>query len=277
MEKKHSNRTELATLIADKITSEKESIKKQYKLSKNTIGYFYIDNLLPEEIALEINTLFPSKHKMTLKKSLRENKYIAAQMDNYHPLLEEIIFAFQDERVVKSIKDICEIDDIHPDEHLYAGGLSSMNKNQFLNPHLDNSHDKDRDKWRVLNLLYYVTPNWKDDYGGHLELWPNGVKNEPITLHSRFNRLAVMATHQTSWHSVSPVIANASRNCVSNYYFSNTPLRVDDTFHVTSFRGRPEQVITDKVLKFDSFLRMNIRKLFKKGIVKNPHVYKKKS
>ena len=95
-----------------------------------------------------------------------------------------------------------------------------MKHTQFLNPHLDNSHDKERNRWRVLNLLFYVTPNWMDSNGGHLEIWPEGLKQDQTTLYSRFNRLIVMATHDQSWHSVSPVVADASRNCVSNYYFS---------------------------------------------------------
>ena len=53
-----------------------------------------------------------------------------------------------------------------------------MKKNQFLNPHLDNSHDKDRSRWHVLNLLYYVTPNWQEDFGGNLELWTNGLQEK---------------------------------------------------------------------------------------------------
>ena len=93
---------------------------------------------------------------MVLKKSIRENKYIAAQMDLYHPILEDIIYAFQDERIVKLVAKICAIKEAFPDDKLYAGGISLMGKNQFLNPHLDNSHDKERERWRVLNLLYYV-------------------------------------------------------------------------------------------------------------------------
>ena len=275
MEKNIINRVELAKLISDRINQDKESMKQEYEKSKNKIGRFYIDNLLPLEIAKEINNQFPDSNKMTLKKSLRENKHIAAQMNKYHPILEEVIYAFQNEQVVHHIKDICRIKDLYPDEHLYAGGISSMKKNQFLNPHLDNSHDKDRNRWRVLNLLYYVTPQWNDQNGGHLELWPKGLKKKQETIHSRFNRLIVIATHQSSWHSVSRVLANSSRNCVSNYYFSNKPLGVKDKFHVTTFRGRPEQVITNRILQIDSFLRMNIRKLFKKGITENPHVYKK--
>ena len=150
-----------------------------------------------------------------------------------------------------------------------------MGKKQFLNPHLDNSHDKDRNLWRVLNLLYYVTPNWEETNGGNLELWPNGLKNKQITVHSKFNRLAVMETHNDALHSVSPVVFDGYRRCVSNYYFSNSPLKESDSFHVTSFRGRPENKFSDLVLQLDTFLRMSLRKIFKKGIKENPHVYKK--
>ena len=268
------SRTDLAQLIVNRIIQEKDRIKLQYQDSKNSIGYFFIDDLLPSEITEHINKQFPAKDEMVLKKSIREDKYIAVQMNQYKRDLEELIYAFQEDGVVNLMKDVCEIEDLQPDENLYAGGLSSMKQSQFLNPHLDNSHDKERSRWRVLNLLFYVSPNWKDSNGGHLEIWPNGLKQDQITLYSRFNRLIVMATHDKSWHSVSPVVADSSRNCVSNYYFSNTALFSTDKFHVTTFRGRPHQKMRNQILKIDSFLRMNLRKLFKKGIVKNPHVYK---
>jgi len=269
------DRNAYSKLIYDTIYSNREHLKKQYDSSKTGILYFFIDNLLPHDIAIEIYTAFPAQDEMVLKKSLREDKYVAAQMNLYNPLLEEIIYAFQDEKVVAIVSEICGIKNIVPDENLYAGGISAMGHKQFLNPHLDNSHDKDRQMWRVLNLLYYVTPDWQESYGGNLELWPDGLKDEQITIHSKFNRLAVMATHNKSLHSVSPVVFDGFRCCVSNYYFSQEPLQQSDTFHVTSFRGRPENKLSDIVLRADAFLRMSIRKIFKKGIVNNPHVYKK--
>lgn len=84
-----------------------------------------------------------------------------------------------------------------------------------------------------------------------------------------------MVTHNRSLHSVSPVVYDGFRCCVSNYYFSKTPILESDTFHVTSFRGRPENKLTDAILRVDTFLRMSIRKIFKKGLKENPHVYKK--
>lgn len=271
------NKKEFADIIFSKLVKNKEILTIQYQDSKDEIGFFYIDNLLPEEVANQIHDSFPKPSEMVLKKSIREDKFVAAQMNLYNPILENIIYAFQDERIVKLIAEICNIKEVFPDDRLYAGGISLMGKNQFLNPHLDNSHDKEREKWRVLNLLYYVTPNWKLENGGNLELWPNGLSEKQITIESKFNRLAVMATHSKSLHSVSPVLLESERKCVSNYYFSNEPLATTDTFHVTSFRGRPENKITDLILQTDTWLRMNLRKMFKKGVKENPHYYKKDS
>lgn len=271
------NRDDLAQFIVEKIIGQKETVKAHYLKTQGKIGYFFIDDLLPQSITKELYDVFPKAKDMVLKKSIRENKYIAAQMNEYHPLLEEIIYAFQNEKVVELIGEICGIKEAIPDEFLYAGGISMMGKGQFLNPHLDNSHDKERARWRVLNLLFYITPDWQESYGGNLELWPNGLKEKPIVIHSKFNRLAVMATHNKSLHSVSPVLFEGYRCCVSNYYFSKTPLLSTDTFHVTSFRGRPENKLNDIILKTDTWLRMMIRKVFKKGIKDNPHVYKKNS
>ncbi len=268
-------RKDFADLILQKIVESAPSIKEQYESSKSKIGYFFVDDLLPSELAYQLYDVFPKPEEMVLKKSIREDKYIGVQMNQYNPILEEVIYAFQDKRIVEKICEICQIKDAVPDDKLYAGGLSMMSHKQFLNPHLDNSHDKDRQLWRVLNLLYYVTPNWKEEYGGNLELWPDGMRKPQITIHSKFNRLAVMATHSHSLHSVSPVVFQGNRCCVSNYYFSESPLTEEDTFHVTSFRARPENKTQDWILRVDAWFRMNIRKIFKKGIKENPHVYKK--
>jgi len=268
-------RIELAALIFKRIESQKDALRQQFEASKDKIGYFYIDNLLPEEIVKDMHAVFPKPEDMVLKKSIREDKYIAAQMNKYDALLEEIIYAFQDKSIVELISQICEIGNALPDDNLYAGGISMMGHKQFLNPHLDNSHDKDRQLWRVLNLLFYITTDWKEEYGGNLELWPDGLNEQQITIHSKFNRLAVMTTHNDSLHSVSPVVYEGFRCCISNYYFSESPLKKTDTFHVTSFRGRPENKLTDLFLKADTFARTLVRKIFKKGIKENPHVYKK--
>ena len=268
-------RKEIAKLIYNNLKSNEIGLKKQFSAHKNEIGFFYIDDLLPTEIALEIHKNFPNTKETVQRKSIREKKFTAFQMDKYNSLLEEVIYAFQDEKIVQLVAEICEIDTVFPDEFLYAGGLSLMEKGNFLNPHLDNSHDKDRNRWRVLNLLYYVTPDWELENGGNLEIWPKGLDEKQVTITSKFNRLAVMATHKKSWHSVSKVTANKVRCCVSNYYFSDEPLKETDSFHVTTFRGRPQEKLKDTVLQIDNGIRSLVRRIFKKGVRENPHQYKK--
>ena len=268
-------RASLAQSIQARLESQREQLTHQWQTS-GPINHCVLDDLLPEATARAIGNAFPSSDRMVLKSSLRELKYVAAQMDQHDPLLEESIYAFQLPRIVELIHEITGLQALEPDEHLYAGGISLMTRGQFLSPHIDNSHDKFRSRYRVLNLLYYVSPDWNAADGCNLELWPDGPRGKPVTIVSKFNRLVVMATHSGSWHSVSGNRVARNRCCVSNYYFSPEPIGGTDYFHVTSFRGRPEQPLRDLVLRGDIWLRMAVRKLFPRGIRENPHFYDKK-
>jgi Rps23 Pro-64 3,4-dihydroxylase Tpa1-like proline 4-hydroxylase len=264
----------LADLILEKLIANKDSLKHEFNVH-GRINSCFIDELLPAEIATKIYQAFPSKDEMAIHKSLRENKRIAAQMDLYDPLLEEAVFAFQDERIVQVAEEITGLKEMQPDEKLYAGGISLMAEGNFLNPHLDNSHDNDRENYRVLNLLYYVTPNWDIENGGNLELWDHGMSKPQRTIHAKFNRLALMITNKSSIHSVSKVMVDGQRCCVSNYYFSPKPAEESAYFHVTSFYGRPDEPIKNIFLRTDAYLRQLVRKITGKRIVETKHIYKK--
>jgi Rps23 Pro-64 3,4-dihydroxylase Tpa1-like proline 4-hydroxylase len=267
-------RQQMGAHIADRLRTARHQLADQWQQS-GAVRHFFVDDLLPAEWARQIHEAFPPVDLMTLKKSLRELKYVAAQMDRYNPVLEEAIYAFQEPAVVELVGDITGLRELEPDSLLYAGGISAMTQGQYLNPHIDNSHDKFRKRYRVLNLLYYSTPEWSLDKGGNLELWPHGPKDRPTTIESRFNRLAVMVTDRGSWHSVSKIRPDLVRQCVSNYYFSTMPVGDEEYFHVTSFRGRPEQPLRDLILRADIRLRMVLRKLFPMGVKDNPHFYRK--
>lgn len=266
------NRAELATLIVNRLESDAGALSAAWRAS-GPIGHCIVDELLPLDTANALYAAFPDPRAMVLKNSLRERKFVAAQMNRFAPLLEEAVFAFHDERVLAVVARITGLQAMDADRQLYAGGISLMGKGHFLNPHIDNSHDKDRRRYRVLNLLYYCSPQWNAANGGHLELWPGGVEGTPITIESRFNRLVLMATHGRSWHSVSPIVADASRCCVSNYYFSPIAPDGHEHFHVTSFRGRPDQLLRDLVLRADIGLRTGIRRLFPGGLRATTHFY----
>lgn len=269
------DRVSLAEAVNRRLDAEIDELKRQWRTS-GPINHFVIDDVLPEPWALRVREAFPSPATMSLKDTLRERKFVTAQMDQHDPVLEESVYAFQQPTVLERVAAITGLAGLEPDDRLYNGGVSLMAPGHFLNPHIDNSHDMRRQRYRALNLLYYVSPGWTEQLGGNLELWPRGPKNAPLTVVSRFNRLAVMITHSESWHSVSPSLANSDRCCVSNYYFSKRPVRGDDDyFHVTTFRGRPEQPLRDLALRFDGSLRQLVRWMFPLGVKATKHFYDK--
>jgi Rps23 Pro-64 3,4-dihydroxylase Tpa1-like proline 4-hydroxylase len=269
------DRNGIADLIVARMRAEASALAQEFR-QEGRICSFTIDDVLPRSIADRLAQAFPAAKDMIEYRSLREHKFASAQMDRHVPILEEVLFAFQADAVLSLLKEITGIPELDADPQLYAGGVSRMDHGNFLNPHLDNSHDNERQRYRVLNLLYYVSPDWNLEDGGNLELWDGGLKQPPRIIHSRFNRLVCMATDRRSWHSVQRVTAHRSRFCISNYYFSPTPLTTSEYFHVTSFRGRPEEPIRDAMLQADVLLRQGVRKLFPKGVRENPLLYRDK-
>jgi hypothetical protein len=63
-------RDEISELILLKLMQKKEVLKHDFKSRRKEIGYFFIDDLLPEELALEIHNKFPTTDEAVRKKYL---------------------------------------------------------------------------------------------------------------------------------------------------------------------------------------------------------------
>ncbi len=251
--------------IIARLKQDKDAISADFHGEKEIrTKYTAIDELLPPDLALDIYNAFPEVSKMRLLDSFREKKYTSKALDDFDPLIKDATFAFQDERVIDIVSEITGVKDAVGDPNLYAGGISAMETGHFLNPHIDNSHDHEQKNYRVLNLLYYVTPAWKPENGGNLELWDEDV-TRATEIPSLFNRLVLMSTGDKSFHSVNEVIAAGRRCCVSNYYFSPHSPNGYETSHVTYFQARPEQTVRRIFTKADSQVRTLLRKVKKSG------------
>lgn len=268
-----SDREKFADLIEQKLEENRDSIRQQWQNPEGTTTkHFAVDDLLPEEICQTIYDKFPRDANGFFNlDSFREKKKTSVNLENYDPILSGVTYAFQNQKIVDLVSELVDFDKIEPDPLLYAGGLSMMFEGDFLNPHLDNSHDAKRERYRRLNLLYYVSPDWSLENGGNFELW-NEDRTIPNTLISHFNRFVVIETNKTSWHSVSAVKINRPRCCVSNYYFSTVSPDTTEYFHVTSFSGRPEEKIKRAVGVVDNALRNVVSKTLKRGRGKRRHI-----
>lgn len=260
---------DFVALIAKTLKARRDMLKAAFADSVKEVGvrYVAIDDLLPENVAHQIATAFPEGAQMRLMDSFRERKYTSKSYERFDPILREITFAFQDPRIVEMIEDITGIAEQVPDSLLYAGGLSAMSKGHYLSPHIDNSHDSSRQHYRTLNLLYYVTPDWAEANGGNLQLWNRRVSKN-VTIHSRFNRLVLMETTPSSWHSVNKVQVDGMRKCVSNYYFSRRSPTGREYFNVTAFSAPPSQPALRLWSQVDAGLRQIVRKFRPEGVGK---------
>lgn len=85
--------------------------------------------------------------------ALQENKFVGVYFSEKQKLVQECLYAFQEKSILKIISQITNIKNLIGDPELYAGGVSSMSKGCCLNPHIDNSHDRNLENFRRLNLL----------------------------------------------------------------------------------------------------------------------------
>lgn len=257
----------IVSLLVSKLNESSRSLREQW-LNPEMVKtrHFVLDNVLPEEIANLIENAFPRDGSgFHILDSFRERKRTLAKLSQSDPLLKSVSIAFQHPKVIQAVAKITGIEGLEGDQTFYAGGLSMMMPGDFLNPHIDNSHDGDRIRYRRINILYYLNRDWGLDSGGNFELWDTKVRRAK-TLVSGFNRLVVMETNKRSWHSVSKVAASRPRLCASNYYFSQSSPDGNEYFHVTSFTGRPGEIAKRLFGPVDNATRHALLRIFRSWV-----------
>ncbi len=261
-------REKIVKIIVERLEKDEEKIREDFrKDGKISTHFATIDNLLPEEIARKIFIDFPSFEQMRLSDNLREKNYTSKSLNKYKPIVSDATLAFQDERVIEKISEITQTKQVVGDSLSSAGSISAMAKGHFSNPRLDDSHDSRLENYRVLNLLYFCSPDWQAEYGGTLELWDENV-NRAIEIPSLFNRLVITSTNENSWYSISEVKKDVVRCCISNYYFSPASPNGYHKIYSTYFKARPEQVVRRIIGKAETDIRTAFQKVKEKGLSK---------
>ena len=100
-----------------------------------------------------------------------------------------------------------------PDPHLVGAGYSIIRNGKDLSCHYDfNWNDRLR-LHRKLTTLLYITPDWKDEWGGHIQYWDDNIDVNPKSnliesVSPKFNRLVISENiNKGPYHKVSGVTA----------------------------------------------------------------------
>jgi len=121
------------------------------------------------------------------------------------------------------LEQLSGIEGLIPDPYFGGGGLHQIEPGGFLKIHADfNVHPK-LHLDRRLNMLTYLNKGWRDEWGGHLELWDSEMQNCRVKIAPLFNRTVVFSTTDTSFHGHPHPLASpggVTRKSVSLYYYT---------------------------------------------------------
>jgi Rps23 Pro-64 3,4-dihydroxylase Tpa1-like proline 4-hydroxylase len=93
---------------------------------------------------------------------------------------------------------------------------------------------------RRVNMLIYLNRDWRDEWGGHLDLWDASMKERRQSIAPMFNRTVVFSTTDTSFHGHPHPLATplgVTRKSVSLYYYTaGRPEHERSAAHDTIFK-----------------------------------------
>lgn len=202
-----------------------------YTVSREPFNHVVIDDFFTSEVADKLAQEFlpyDSPHWRMQWKNELENKKLHNVWDMFPEVTYRTFTYLNSVEFVEIIRKITGCRKIITDIGLHGGGLHSHKTSGHLNVHMDyNIHPKLKLK-RKFNLIVYLTPNWKDEYGGGLELWSHdnekcGPGQVVKVISNRFNRAVVFDTSQNSWHGLPEKLQcpeGVFRNSLAVYYLT---------------------------------------------------------
>lgn len=241
-------------LFGDWIKNE-ECLKQLQNQYKN--GYPYphvvIENFLSENCIENILKEFPDKtnNKWKEYKNPIEYKYAFDDIKDMGEITKQVFFSLYNQKFINTLDFITEIDNLEKDEYLHGGGLHFHPNKGKLNMHLDYSIHPFTGKERRINIIIYLNKNWKEEYGGHLELWSKGMSQCVKKLLPDFNKAIIFQTFDESWHGLPHRITcpeNDGRKSLAIYYVSKP--RQGIVFRPKAqFVPLPEEMNDEKLVK----------------------------
>ena len=121
------------------------------------------------------------------------------------------------------LESLTGIDGLIPDPYFGGGGLHQIEPGGFLKVHVDfNLHPKLKLD-RRLNMLIYLNKEWREEWGGHLELWDADLTSCRKRILPLFNRTVIFSTTDRSYHGHPHPLTSPpgmTRKSVSLYYYT---------------------------------------------------------
>lgn len=145
-----------------------------------------------------------------------------------------------------------------PDPYFEGAGYHQTKPGGFLKIHADFNKHRVTKLDRRLNVLVYLNKDWKDEYGGHFELWDKEMTHCVKKVRPDFNTMAMFSTTDFSYHGLpNPLTCppDRSRKSIALYFYTNGrpahEINQGLEEHTTLFKARKGDEIDAKMLVFN--------------------------
>ena len=184
-----------------------------------------IDDLLPIDLVEEVLAEFPATgdKRWWSFDNERERKLSGQNQTMFGPTVRHLLEQFNTADFVDFLGDLTGIDGLVPDPHFHGGGLHQIVPGGFLEVHADFSRHPVTWLERRLNVLVYLNRDWREEYGGSLELWDREMTACRRSIVPCFNRCVVFSTDSFNYHGHPQPLAcpeGMTRKSLALYYFS---------------------------------------------------------
>jgi hypothetical protein len=220
-----------------------------------------MDKFLPDEVLGDLVSEFPrpADAEWQVLSHAREEKLALAD-DWQMPLAARHLLAqFNSSTFVNFLEDLTGISGLIPDPHFVGGGLHQIQRGGFLKVHADFNLHKHLGLYRRLNALVYLNRDWREEYGGHLQLWSRDMQRCERQVLPLFGRCVIFNTTDWSYHGHPDPLScpeGMTRKSLALYYYTKDCLPEDlSPGHTTLFKARPNGD--------DAAVRLNARKAVK--------------
>jgi hypothetical protein len=118
------------------------------------------------------------------------------------------------------LSELTGIRELLPDPYLQGAGFHVMPNGGKFDVHVDRNTAYDTGLIRRLALIIYLNKDWRQEYGGQLELWNSDASRREVSILPSFNRTVLFELTEESFHRVSEVTApmGRSRNSFAVYF-----------------------------------------------------------
>jgi Rps23 Pro-64 3,4-dihydroxylase Tpa1-like proline 4-hydroxylase len=226
-----------------KMSALANSARTSY-LQAKPFPHIVIDDFFDPALLEQVLAEFPKPDAIRWQRfdNAHEIKLASATEASFGPVTRLLLYHLNSITFLEFLSEVTGIDNLIPDPNFEGGGLHQIVRGGKLGVHADFNRHHRYGLDRRLNLLLYLNKNWREDYGGHLQLWDRGMSRCEAKILPVFNRVMVFSTTDFTYHGHPDPLEcpeGMTRKSLALYYFSNgRPAEERSGEHSTQFRAR---------------------------------------